>query len=122
MKNKVILISSLLLVISACNSNSAENSTSKNSITSSATEEKLSPEEAELRAKEVAAGNYTIFTDAVHSGDASVCESIESNDLQFSCRQNVIFKSAITKNDKSICAQLETAKGKEDCIASFESI
>jgi len=123
MKNKAILVSSIVLLLSACTFSNESKDSSQNSAydASAPVESNLTPEQAEEQAKQIALENRATFAKAVSEADPLVCEVIVSYDLQFSCRQNAIFQSAVQKKDKSICSQLETDKGKEDCKATFQA-
>lgn len=123
MKNTAVLFTSLALLLSSCSfSNSDKPATVQDTSfdTSIVEDSNLTPEQAEENAKATAIENRSTYTEAITTADASICEKIESYDLQFSCRQNAIFQSAVQNKDKSMCSKLETEKGKNDCEDAVE--
>lgn len=125
MKNTAVLLSSLVLLLSSCSTGNNDKTTTIQDTsfdTSVVEDSNLTPEQAEENAKTSAIENRATYTEALSSADASMCEKIESYDLQFSCRQNATFQLAIQNKDKSICAKLETSKGQNNCEEAVDSL
>ncbi len=123
MKNKVLLISSIVLFLASCSSQNTENTNEVQDYSYVNNEySDLSPEEAQVRAESTARENRLIFSEAVAKTDASICAKIESYDLKFSCEQNANFKLAVQKKDVSLCSKLETEKGKTACKNTIDSL
>ncbi|MEK7673564.1 MAG: hypothetical protein AAB373_06820 [Patescibacteria group bacterium] len=104
----LIILASLFLVACTSKHHKAVENQTEPTVT-----ESIDPETYMEQQAAAAEAYVEIESEAVAEGDADLCEDIQDENQQYSCKYNVIANLAARKKDPSLCDEI----GRKDLIA-----